>query len=247
MKTDLTDLTFMILIRIDSIQRLENLKTVTDSLFKYFDTNVYVLEIDTSNNGILNKILNKKTRYEFMEDKDPVMYRTKYHNYMAKNVRTKYLSLWDADVVVDKNAICDAMNHLREDADVAYPYDGFFFEVPDVIKRYYLKHQDVRILKRHKNKMNLLYERVLFGGAVIINTEKYLQAGGENEEIYGWGNDDFTRQMRFRANNYNIYRTKDNLFHLCHPRGINSHFRSPFSKKISDLELYKEEKKVLCR
>jgi Galactosyltransferase. len=243
MKTDLTDLTFMILIRIDSIQRLENLKTVTDSLFKYFDTNVYVLEIDSSNNGILSKVLNKKTRYEFLEDKDPVMYRTKYHNYMAKNVQTKFLSIWDADVVVDKNAICDAMRHLREDADVAYPYNGVFYEVPEIIKRGYFKHQDVRTLKRHTGKMNLLYERILFGGAVIVNTEKYLLVGGENEEIYGWGNDDFTRQARFKANKFNIYRTKDNLFHLCHPRGINSQFRSAFSKKISDLELLKEESK----
>jgi hypothetical protein len=202
MKTDLTDLTFLILIRIDSIQRLENLKIVTDSLFKYFDTNVYVLEIDAYNNGILKNILNKKTRYQFIEDKDPVMFRTKYHNYMAKNVHTKYLSIWDADIVIDKNTICDAMKHMREEADVALPYDGLCFEVSDIVKRLYFKHKDVRLLKRHTDKMNLLYERILFGGAVIVKTEKYLQCGGENEEIYGWGNDDFTRYSRFQASNY---------------------------------------------
>ena len=241
MKTDLTDLTFMILIRIDSIQRLENVKTVTDSLFKYFDTNIYVLEIDSSNNGILKSILNGKTRYQFIQDNDPVMYRTKYHNYMANNVHTKFLSIWDADVAIDKNAICDAMKHLREEADVAYPYNGFFYDVHDIIKRFYFKHKDIRILKRHKGKMNLLYERILFGGAVIVRKDKFLLAGGENEEIYGWGNDDFTRYARFQAKNYNIYRTKDNLFHLSHPRGINSQFRSAFSKKISDFELAKEQ------
>ena len=245
MKIDLTDLTFMILTRIDTIQRLENVKTVTDLLFKYFDTNIYVLEIDSQNNGILKSILNRKTRYQFIEDKDPVMYRTKYHNYMANNIQTKYLAIWDTDVVVDKNSICDAMNHMRKDADVAYPYNGFFYEVPEVIKRVYFKHQDVRILKRHIGKMNMLYERIMFGGAVIANTKKYLQSGGENEEIYGWGNDDFTRQARFKANNYNIYRTKDNLFHLCHPRGINCQFRSTYSKKISDFELEKENNRSL--
>ena len=241
MKIDLTDLTFMILIRIDSIQRLENVKMVTDSLFKFFDTNIYVLEIDSSNNGILSKVLNKKIRYQFIEDKDPVMYRTRYHNYMARNVNTKYLSIWDADVVIDKNSICDAMKHLRDEADVAYPYKGFFYEVPEVIKRFYFKHQDIRVLKRHTGKMNMLYERIMFGGAVIVRTDKFLQCGGENEEIYGWGNDDFTRYARYKANNYNIYRTKDNLYHLCHHRGINSQFRNSFSKKISDFELLKEE------
>ena len=239
MKIDLTDLTFMILIRIDTIQRLENAKTVTDSILKYFDTNLYVLEIDSQNNGILQSLLNRKTRYQFIEDKDPVMYRTKYYNFMANNVNTEYLAIWDTDVVIDKNSICDAMKHLREEADVAYPYNGLFYEVPEVIKRFYFKHQDIRILKRHTGKMNKLYEPIMFGGAVIVNTKKYLQSGGENEEIYGWGNDDFTRHARFRANNYNIYRTKENLFHLCHPRGINSRFRNTFAQKISDYEIAK--------
>ena len=245
MKTDLTDLTFMILTRIDTIQRLENVKSVTDSLFKHFDTNLFVLEIDSQNNGILKSTLNRKTRYQFIEDKDPVMHRTKYHNYMAKNVHTDYLAIWDTDVVIDKNSICDAMKHLREGADVAYPYNGFFYEVPEVIKRFYFKQRDIRILKRHASKMNMLYERIMFGGAVIVNTKKYLQAGGENEEIYGWGNDDFTRHARFLANSYKIYRTKDNLFHLCHPRGINSQFRNTFSKKISDFELSKENSRIV--
>ena len=241
MKTDLTDLTFLILVRIDSIQRLENVKKVTDSLFKYFDTNIYVLEADSFNNGILKKSLNRKIIYQFIEDKDPVLHKTKYYNCMAKKVNTKYLSIWDTDAVIDKNAICDSIKHLREEADVAYPYDGFFYEVPEVIKKYYFKHQDIRILKRHIGKMNLLYERPLVGGAVIVKTDKYLQSGGENEEIYGWGNDDFIRYQRFHASNYNIYRTKEKLFHLCHPRGINSQFRNSFSKKISDSELSKEE------
>ena len=244
MKTDLTDLTFIILTRIDTIQRLENVKFVTDSLFKHFDTNLYVLEIDSQNNGILKSVLNRKTRYQFLEDKDPVMHRTKYHNFMAKNVNTEYMAIWDTDVVIDKISICDAMKHLRKGTDVAYPYNGFFYEVPEVIKRFYFKHRDVRILKRHKGKMNMLYERIMFGGAVIVNTKKYLQSGGENEEIYGWGNDDFTRHARFHVSKYNIYRTKDNLFHLCHPRGINSQFRSTYSQKISVHELDKENSRL---
>ena len=241
MKIDLTDLTFLILIRIDSIQRFENVKVITDSLLKYFDTNIYVLEADSYNNGLLKKSMNKKILYQFVEDKDPVLHKTKYYNYMVNKIHTTYLSIWDTDAVVDKNAICDSMKHLRAEADVAYPYNGLFYEVPEVIKRYYLKHQDIRILKRHIGKMKLLYERPLVGGAVIVKTDKYLQAGGESEEIYGWGNDDFIRYHRFKANNYNIYRTKDKLFHLCHPRGINSQFRSQHSKKMSDIELSKEE------
>ena len=241
MKTDLTDLTFLILVRLDSIQRLENTIIITDSLLKYFKTNIYVLEADSFNNGFLKKNLNRKITYQFIEDMDPVLHKTKYYNNMVKMVSTKYLSIWDTDAAIDKNAICDSMKHLREEADVAYPYCGLFYEVPNVIKRLYFKQKDIRILKRHIGKMKLLYERTLVGGAVIVKTDKYMQSGGDSEEIYGWGNDDFIRYHRFKANNYNIYRTKDNLFHLCHPRGINSQFRNTFSKKISNFELSKEK------
>ena len=243
MKIDLTDLTFIILVRLDSIQRLENVKIVTNSLLKYFRTNIFVLEADSYNNGFLKKNLNKNIQYQFVEDKDPVLHKTKYYNYMVKKVHTKYLAIWDTDIVIDKNAICESMKHLREEADVALPYAGYCYEVPEIIKRYYFKHQDIRILKRHTSKMNLLYERALVGGAVFVKTEKYLQSGGDNEEIYGWGNDDFTRHARFNANNFNIYRANNFLFHLSHPRGVNSRFRSPFSKKMSDIELYKEQNK----
>ena len=241
MKTDLTDVTFLFLVRLDSIQRLENVKVITDSLLKYFNTNIIVLEADSYNNDFLRKSLNKKITYQFINDKDPVLHKTKYYNYMVNKVHTKYLAIWDTDIVIDKNAICESMKHLREEVDVALPYDGFCYEIPDIIKQYYFKHQDIRILKRHIGKMNLLYERPLVGGAVFVKTEKYLQSGGDNEEIYGWGNDDFTRYKRFQVNNFNIYRTKNRLFHLCHPRGVNSQFRNSFSKKISDFELSKEE------
>ena len=241
MKIDFTDLTFIILVRLDSIQRLENIKIITDSILKYFHTNIFVLEVDSIKNGILTKCLNRKILYEFIEDKDHVMHKTKYYNYMVGKVNTKYLAIWDADIVIDKSAICEAMKHLQEEADVALPYDGLCYEVPDIIKRYYFEKKDVRILKRHIGKMNFLYERPLVGGAVFVKTDKYLQSGGENEDIYGWGNDDFIRYTRFQAKKFNIYRTKDRLFHLSHPRGINSQFSSLLSKKISDFELFKEE------
>ena len=241
MKTDLTDLTFLILVRLDSIQRLENIIIVTDSMLKYFRTNIFVLEADSFDNGLLKKNLNNKVTYQFVEDKDPVIHKTKYYKYMVNTVTTKFLAIWDTDVVVDKNAICESMKHLREDADVALPYNGYCYDVSDIIKHYYFKHQDIRFLNRHSGKMKLLYERVLVGGAIIVKTDKYLQSGGDNEEIYGWGNDDFTRYKRFQVNNLNIYRTKNRLFHLNHPRGMNSQFRNSFSKKISDFELSKEE------
>ena len=87
--------------------------------------------------------------------------------------------------------------------------------------------------------MDKLYPKILVGGAVLINREKYLQAGKENEMHYGWGNDDFDRYYRFLILGYSIYKTDTCLFHLSHPRSTNSQYRTSVQIKRSSCELIK--------
>ena len=56
-KTDLTDVTFLIPLRIDSIDRLENLLEVISFIDKHFDTNIHLLESSEFNNHILPRLL----------------------------------------------------------------------------------------------------------------------------------------------------------------------------------------------
>ena len=241
MKIDLRDITFLMLIRLDSVERLENILVVTNQLCKYFDTNIMLLEADTHQNHVLKRMLNKNINYSFVEDKDPVLYKTRYFNKMATTVTTPYLSIWDADIVVDKHAIMDSVGHLRGGADVAYPYNGYCYDVPLIIRRLYLERNDVRILHRHKKKMEMLHKRTLVGGAVFVCTDKYKYCGMENEKHYGWGNDDFDRYYRFMNMGMNIYRTNILLFHLYHPRLENSTYRSFVHSRETISELVKIE------
>ena len=92
-----------------------------------------------------------------------------------------------------------------------------------------------------KNKLDLLYNREMVGGAVIVDRERYIRVGMENETHYGWGNDDFDRFYRFRGLGYRIHWVNTTLFHLYHPRGDNSRFRSDIFRKISADELNRIE------
>lgn len=70
--------------------------------------------------------------------------------------------------------------------------------------------------------MNSLYtvEGVIgASGTVFAQTEKYLQAGMENEDFYGWGLEDGERHYRWLSFGYRIYRSEGCLFHLSHPMG----------------------------
>lgn len=242
MKTNLTDITFLILVRLDSINRLENILCVTDRFTHYFNTNILVREADSYNNGILQSLLNRHIRYEFIEDKDPVLYKTKHINQMTKFVTTPCISIWDADIVPDKKAVMECLEQLRSrKADITLPYNGICYDIAQSIKSLYFKKKDIRILHRHKSKMERLHPHPLVGGAVMMNTEKYLQAGGENETHYGWGNDDFDRYYRFIGLGYKMYRVNTPLYHLTHPRGNNSQYNTPLSMLISTVENRKME------
>ena len=78
MKDNLKSLTFLLLVRIDTIQRLENTMIVVELLCRYFDTNVMVREAGLYNNNILASLLKKKVKYEFVEDLDPILHKTRH-------------------------------------------------------------------------------------------------------------------------------------------------------------------------
>lgn len=230
MKTNLKDTTFIIPIRVDSIIRLENLIMTVDCIQKDFDTDIIVLEAASYNNGIIPALL-KDIAYWFVEDKDPVFYKTKYLNRMAKEVKTSIISIWDVDVVLEAEQIKDSVQQLRDgNCDVAYPYNGDFLDTSDILRNHYWLHRDIEFLKRHKDKMNSLYtvEGVIgaVGGAIFTKTENYRHSGMDNEDFYGWGLEDGERHYRWLELDYKIYRNKDCIFHLSHPRDSNGMFRS---------------------
>lgn len=240
MKIKLDDVTFLILVRLDSIQRIENIRIITQQFCHYFNTKIIVRESDSYNNGILKSLLNKKIHYEFVEDKDPVLYKTRHLNQMVMQVGTPYLAIWDTDIIVDKNAVISCVKQLRKnEADVAYPYNGICYDIPYSVKHLFLKKKDVRFLFRHKNKLDRLYPHSLVGGAVLLNRTKYIEAGMENESHYGWGNDDFDRFYRFQKYGFNIYQEENCIYHLPHPRYINSQYCSAIHARISEREILK--------
>lgn len=238
MKSNLKDVTFLILVRLDSIERLENIIITVKFLCKYFDTNIYIRESSSHNNKILSDILKKKIKYEYIEDKDPILYRTKNYNEMIVQVSTPFLAIWDTDIVPEKKTIIQCVEQLRKrHVDASYPYNGYCFNVSEIIREIFMDKEDICILHRHKNKMNLLYDQILYGGAIFINRQTYIAIGMENEIHYGWGNEDFDRHYRLIGLNKKIFRAEGYLFHLSHPRGVNSRFANNVNMKTSKKEI----------
>lgn len=233
MKFELKDTTFVIPVRIDSIVRLENLLLTLENLESHFDTNIVVVEASYYNNGILKRLMSDSVSYCFIEDKDPVFHRTRHLNSISMQINTPIIGVWDADVILDPIQILNAVQQLRSGlCDFAYPYDGHFLDISEILRNYYLLYKDIDFLKKNTLKMRSLYsstrEGNATGGAFLISTEKYKDSGLENEAFYGWGGEDGERYYRWLILNYRICRSEGALFHLSHPRNQNGVIRSNY-------------------
>jgi predicted glycosyltransferase involved in capsule biosynthesis len=233
------DIIFLILVRLDSIERLENLLSVTDYISSYCFP-VVVWESATFCNNILKKNLNKNIRYEFFQDYDPILFRTKYLNQMVQAVKSPFIAIWDCDVIVPSEQIFKAMKLLSDfSSDFVIPYEKHCFDTSPILRKLFLGRMNIDILEQNKNKMKEIYSPNPLGGAFMANREAYIEAGMENEDFYGWGLEDGERFFRWKSKQYKIERILGPLYHLSHGRGLNSMYHNPDQRFLKQKEVLK--------
>lgn len=233
-KIDMKDITILITFRGDSIERIENLMMVTEYLLQNFNTNIFVLQANSFENKILPRLLNRKIRYTFVEDRDSIFHRTKYHNQMTRNTETPYIAIWDTDIIVPLTQVEEAIQKLRGGVDISYPYDGNCYDTSYPIRELFWRKRRLSILKNNKEKMSLLFNKNLKGGVMFVNRISYERAGMENESFYGWGDEDFERYERWQNFGLSIYHVAGEIYHLSHIRYKSiSGYRSEYHNKKS--------------
>lgn len=238
-KCNLEDITFLIPVRIDSIERLENILTNVNSLLRVSHTNITVLEADNYNNRILERLLPSEVKYIFRRNDDPIFHRTKYINEMAKISTSKIICIWDSDVIVDVIQLEQAKDAIIENNyDVSFPYDGKFYEVTNIIRDIYIESLDFSILSSNISKFTLLYNGIQNGGGILISTASFNATGCEDESFYGWGPEDWNRIEKWNILGLKIFRSPGPLFHLSHPRNINSKYNSKIQQRRLNQLLY---------
>lgn len=247
--TTMNDLTILIPVRLDTIERLENTLAVTQFLLSNFETNIRVAEFSSYNNGLLEKLLDKSIQYSFQEDPDPVLHRTRFLNQMARKVDTPLVAVWDTDVIVSVDQVEKAVEMLRTgEADFVIPYEKQALDTSPIVRRLFLEDGKIETLESCKKKMNEMYAPNPVGGAFLARMEAYREAGLENENFYGWGPEDHERYYRFEKLKYKIRHVSGPLFHLSHGRGINSTYHNDDQQliKFKEINSVRINKSVDC-
>jgi hypothetical protein len=126
-KTDLTDFTFLMPLRIDSEKRKENTDASIGFILRHFETTFIVVEGDATRNYYPD-FKASNFRYEFVEDKNEFFHKTKYINRLIALADTQYIAVWDTDAIVPPEQVSESVEVLRKgDAIMSIPYDGRVF------------------------------------------------------------------------------------------------------------------------
>ena len=114
MKTDLSEATFIIPIRIESPDRLRNVVTTTAFLVENFDTNIIIKEVDKEPVfqrdalPILEDILDcniwENFNYIFERSEEPLFHRQRVLNEMIMECDTDIVVNYDCDVILPKES-----------------------------------------------------------------------------------------------------------------------------------------------
>lgn len=216
------ELRIVIPVRIDSFERLRNLKLVLHN-FLVMDIPVTILEADRRPHcsALLSSF---DFDYKFVEDTNEMFHRTRYLNQLLHICTVPVVGVWDTDVILSESQIEESLNAvLVENYVFSSPYNGYFHFLTAQQSMTYVANPDYSFLQSFFPHDIPFCRRASWGGAFLVNRESYLRCGGENEHFYGWGPEDVERVHRLEILGYSVHRVESEpLYHLWHSRGANS-------------------------
>lgn len=232
---DLTDVTFIIPVCIESSDRYRNAKTVLGYLNHHFKTNVIIHEV-FSDNPKLDFLGNlKNIKIDHIKEKNSLdfYHRTRQLNEMLNVVETPVVSNYDIDVVLPVESYLSSRDFIiNKTADIVYPYgDGEYQKmVPIDFDR-------VNFDARFEESQLVDFDKwsAKCGHCFFADTEKYRKIGGENENFIAYGPEDAERYHRFSKLGLKISRINGWVYHFEHSRTPFSSSANKYFQKNHDL------------
>jgi hypothetical protein len=234
----LEDLTFVILVRIESPDRQENVFVTLSYLCKHLKSNIIILEEGENPRmpSILDTIAvnDMRINYHFLPSSETLFHRTKFLNMMLRMVTTSVVVNYDIDVLLLPHVYKKCYDLIKSGQDLVYPY---FFGWSWL---------NILPLDREKLLSTLQLELLEFeycgqgqyGFCQFFNTKSYIEGGMENEKFVSYAPEDRERGYRFQKLGYKVMWSDDYVYHLEHGRGINSDQRNPMFKHNEELFEY---------
>ena len=168
----LTDVTFVIPVRIDSPLRTRNLDVLIDFLLRNFDSKILVMETDSCQRYFAKK-RDSRLQYFFEEDTRPVFHHTRCMNLLYRKVDTPVIAGWDVDALVSPEQIVDTVEQVRRgNAVMGLAYDGYMYCTTAELARIYQDTQNFDVLIQKTGDLHTMCGDLSTGGAFIVDAKK---------------------------------------------------------------------------
>jgi hypothetical protein len=264
---NLSNVTFIIPLRIDSDDRLRNIILSTSFLLNNFECKIIIKESDeiskftTWAKPLIESISDiKNLTYIFEENYEEHFHRTRLLNEMILETTTDIVVNYDSDIILPISSYIQAKEMLdSKKYDVVYPYR--FGEMGERKVVLDTKVEDENDLNNLLN-FPLIKEFIInfnpevldqsygyaqnvnglgwaeYGMIQFFNKEVYKKGYLENENFIAYAPEDVERHHRWNMLEYKIGRIDNHAYHLEHKRTQNSWFNNPFMQKNNELWEY---------
>lgn len=229
---DMRDVSFLLVVRIDTEERYRNLLLAVKYLYRHVDCPILIVEADECAR-ISSHLLPKGVEYYFVKDANECFHRTHYNNYLAGIAKTPYVCIYDVDIIVPPEQLAKAAELIRNGYSYVLPYDGSLIWADEKEKSAFVTDLDCLVFRQRVDG------DYVCGGAIFLNRQDFIWAGMSNEHITSWGQDDTELKKRMEVLGYSMAEVEGAIIHLPHPRGENSTYRDADNRKMLTEEYLK--------
>jgi hypothetical protein len=252
-KIYLQDLVILIITKIDSKHRLNNLKNNIQHLNNFFENKIIVCELDVSSK------INFKNNFEkiLINPITDGFDRNYAANIIYKKLNYKYVLNIETDVIFDPLGIKNCYDVLVDlNLTMAMPFNGVpiwlnedttnsFFRhkiLPEIWKNIFNFSNITDKENLNPKEMNKNYAKHP-GYGYLINIQKFQSIGGENEIFNRHGFDDYERLYRVLKFGNTVFWSDYFAYHMWHTRSNNTNnfYTSNLHQKHTYLNLVRME------
>lgn len=212
--------TLIIPVKIDSVERKNNVEITLKYILKNTDCKIIIKESDSEQKLFINS--DDRIRYYFEKNNTGIFHRTRLLNEMLHLVDTPAVANYDADVLLPTETYkqCEQLI-LEQNYDLIYPYG---FEQMDQVKIFPNTYDTINFYNSlDLNDINITPLNKHFcryGHVQFFKSNSYRSGFMENENYIDWGPEDEERGLRFVKLEYKVLWIRGLVFHQEHPPSI---------------------------
>ena len=197
------DLTIVVPVQLDNIERLENVLEVSRYVSSNFRANIRIAEYAPYSNGMLEKLLKENIQYSFFEYHEHVLCRYRLLDQFLRAATTPFVAIWSSDVIIPIPQLWKGIEMLKKnEADFVIPYqEPWVDSVLNLKSLYRQRNSTERTYPGFEMKREQCPEGFL-SEIVIANRKNCIRYGFRKENFCGWCTKENLRH--FPESNMNI-------------------------------------------